>query len=359
MANVMLLVGTKKGAFILRSDEARKDWQVSGPLCDHWPMSHVNYDPATGTILAAGGDAWFGHAIWRSPDLGATWTHSSAGLENAEGEPPVTAVWNVTPAHGSLYVGTDPGGLFRSDDGGETWSELKGLRTAPAREMWNPGGAGLILHTIVPHPTDKARMWVAISSAGVYATEDGGETWMPRNHGTRAGFLPEEIRENPVAGQCCHRLVMPKTDSGFLFQQSHEGVYRSSDGGVTWTEVTAGLPSEFGFAVAAHPRDSRTFFNIPLTDPFSGRYMPNGEAAVWKTTDAGDTWQKLTNGLPQENAYMAVLRGAMSTDTLDKAGVYFGTSSGQLWGSADEGDSWRQIAGFLPAISSVEAVVLS
>lgn len=177
MATVMLLVGTKKGAFVVKSDEWRDQWEVSPPLCDHWPTQHVNYDPATKSILAAAGSEWFGHAIWRSNDLGATWSHSSAGMENEEGEPPITNAWSIVPGiDGTLYAGVDPAALFKSTDGGETWTELRGLRDAPGRDLWNPGGAGLILHTIVPHPTDPKKLYIAISAAGVYATEDGGKT---------------------------------------------------------------------------------------------------------------------------------------------------------------------------------------
>ncbi len=358
MTSVMLLVGTKKGAFVLQSDTARDKWEVSPPLCEHWPVMHANYDPATGSILAGAKSDWFGHAVWRSTDMGATWTHSSEGLQNAEGEPPVTAVWNITPANGVLYAGVDPGGLFKSTDGGETWSEMRGLRNAPGREYWMEGGAGLILHTIVPHPTDPAKMFIAISSAGVYATDDGGETWEPRNKGIRMSFAPEEVQKVANAGNCCHRLVMSPNDPDVLFQQNHEGQYRSSDAGRTWTEVSAGLPSEFGFATAAHPHKPGTYFVAPLTGPEVGRYMPGGEAAIWRTTDSGDTWERKTEGLPAKNAYMSVLRGAMDVDTLEQAGVYFGAANGTVYGSTDDGESWREIVTGLPAISSVEAVVI-
>lgn len=358
MSSVMLLVGTKKGAFVLQSDEARDKWEVSPPLCDHWPVSHVNYDPATKSILAAAGSEWFGHAIWRSNDMGATWTHSSAGLEYAEGEPPITAAWNVTPANGALYAGVNPAGLFKSTDGGESWSEMRGLRDAPGRDLWMEGGAGLILHTIVPHPSDPAKMYIAISAGGMYATEDGGETWEPRNRGIRASFMPEEQQKTAIAGFCCHRIVLSSGDPDFIFQQNHEGMYRSADAGHSWTEVSAGLPSDFGFATAAHPHQDKTFFIAPLTDPMNGRYMHNGEVAIWRTKDAGDTWERKTQGLPSSNAYLSVLRGAMDTDTLDQAGVYFGAANGTVYGSTDDGESWREIVTGLPGISSVEAVVL-
>ena len=188
---VLILVGTKKGAFVLESDAARKSWELRGPYCETWPMNHVTADPATGTIFAGGGSEWFGPAVWKSSDLGSTWTHSSMGLAYPEGETPIKAVWSLAKSGGSLYAGVDPAGLFRSDDGGETWSHLAGLRNHPSRPHWNPGGAGLILHSLLPHPDDAKRLWIGISAAGVFHTADGGETWETRNRGTRADFMPE------------------------------------------------------------------------------------------------------------------------------------------------------------------------
>ncbi len=358
MPEVKLLIGTKKGAFIVSSDAAREKWDVSGPFCENWPMNHVNYDPKSGAVLGAGGDAWFGPAIWKSTDWGKSWTHSSEGIRYPEGVDGITTAWSVTAVGDSLYAGVDPAGLFRSDDGGTTWTELNTLREHPSRPEWNPGAAGLILHGIVPNPENHQEIWIAISSVGVFFTPDGGQTWVPQNKGIRNNFEPSMEVTEAEFGFCPHRLVMSSGGADLLFQRNHLGVYRSRDRGKSWQEVTAGLPSDFGFAAAAHPREPETFWLVPLTDPFNGRFMVNGEAAVYKTTDAGDTYTKLTAGLPSENAFCGVMRGAMAVDTADQVGVYFGTSTGQLFASTNEGQSWNEIASFLPPISSVEAVLV-
>ena len=354
---VLILVGTKKGAFVLESDAARQSWELRGPYCETWPMNHVIADPATGTIHAGGGSEWFGPAVWKSGDLGATWTHSSAGLAYLEGEAPIKAVWSLAKSGASLYAGVDPAGLFRSDDGGETWSHLAGLRNHPSRPHWNPGGAGLILHSLLPHPDDDRRLWVGISAAGVFHTADGGETWETRNRGTRADFMPEDQRY-PEFGQCVHCLVMAAGMPDRLYQQNHCGMYRSDDGGRHWTSIEAGLPSSFGFPAAAHPRDPSMLYLLPLNGDSAGRYVPDGKAAVWRTRDGGETWEDLRDGLPQGNTYFGVLRQAMATDRLEPAGVYFGTSTGSLYASADEGDSWTCVAQHLPTVLSVETMVV-
>jgi photosystem II stability/assembly factor-like uncharacterized protein len=357
---VLVLLGTKKGAFVLESDAARRRWALRGPFCETWPMNHVVGDPATGTIYGGGGNEWFGPAVWKSADLGATWTHSSRGLAYAEGETPIRSVWSLAPGGpggGRLYAGVEPAGLFRSDDGGETWRHLHGLRDHPSRPDWQPGGGGLILHSIVPHPTDEASLWVGISTGGVFHTADGGETWAPRNRGTRNDYAPEGQRY-PEHGQCVHCVVMAPGRPDRLYQQNHCGMYRSEDGGRSWESIEAGLPSSFGFPAAAHPRDPATLYLVPLNGDSTGRYMPEARAAVWRTRDRGDTWQALREGLPQENTYFGVLRQALATDRLDPAGVYFGTSSGVLYASADEGERWAPIAEHLPAILSVETLVV-
>lgn len=355
---VLVLIGTKKGAFIAESDVSRRDWKLHGPFCETWPMQHVIADRNTGTIFGAAGNEWFGPAVWKSDDLGATWTHSSAGLVYPEGQEPVKSVWSLAKRNGTLYAGVEPAGLFASEDEGETWTHVDGLQKHPTRPDWNPGGAGLILHSIVPDPSNDNRIWVGISSAGVFGTEDGGKTWEPRNRGTRADYFPEDQRY-PEFGQCVHCIVQAPGGGDLLYQQNHCGMYRSEDGGKNWKSIENGLPSSFGFPAATHPRDPGTLFLLPLNGDIHGRFVPDAQAAVWRTRDRGETWQDLRAGLPQENAFFGVLRQAMATDTLDEAGVYFGTSGGALFASNDEGDSWSRIAEHLPSISSVETVVVN
>ena len=354
---ILILVGTKKGAFILDGNTQRRDWRLRGPFCEAWPIHHMIADPATGAIHAGGGNEWFGPAVWSSRDLGVCWSHASAGLAYAEGEEPIRAVWSLAPAAGRLYAGVQPAGLFRSADGGASWRHVAGLRNHPSRPQWQPGGAGLILHSLVPHPSDALQLWVAISAAGVFHTADGSDTWEPRNQGTRADFLPAG-QNYPEFGQCVHCLVMAPSVPSRLYQQNHCGMYRSEDGGRSWQSIEAGLPSTFGFPAAVHPRDPRTLYLLPLNGDVKGRYVPDGNAAVWRTRDGGASWQPLREGLPQGNVFFGVLRQAMATDRLDPAGVYFGTSSGALYASADEGESWNCIAQHLPTILSVETLVV-
>jgi hypothetical protein len=353
----LVLLGTKKGVFVAESDGARTAWSLRGPYCDTWPINHVVGDPATGAIHAAGGNEWFGPAVWTSHDLGASWTHSSRGLAYDEGAEPVKAAWSLALGHGRLYAGVEPAGLFYSEDGGLSWSHVDGLQKTPTRSEWTPGGAGLILHSLVPHPDDPRQIWVGVSAAGVFHTADGGATWEPRNRGTRADFLPEG-QNYPEFGQCVHCLVMAPGQPDRLYQQNHCGMYRSDDGGRSWTSIEAGLPSSFGFPAATHPRDPETLFLAPLNGDTAGRYMPDAKAAIWRTRDSGSRWSCERTGLPQEHAFLNVLRQAMATDRLDPAGVYFGTGSGELYASADEGETWDCVARHLPSISSVETLVL-
>lgn len=354
---VLAMVGTKKGAFLLESDERRDRWEIRGPMCNNWPILHVNYDPATESVYAVGGSPWYGPAVWRSRDLGATWDHSSRGLGYGDDGPGIIKLWNVTPAHGSVFVGAEPAGLFRSDDGGESFIHVAGLRDHPTRPDWAPGNGGLCLHSIVAHPADPNRMWVAASSVGTFYTEDGGRTWETRNKGLRSNYLPAE-QPDPEVGWCVHKLALAPDPGLRLYQQNHYGVYRSDDAGAHWEWINDGLPSTFGFPLAVHPRDPDTIFVIPLNGDDRGRYMVEGRAAVWRSTDGGRTWERLARGLPQQHAYLGVLREAMATDPLAPAGVYFGTSTGELYVSADEGETWRQAAAFLPPISSVEVAVV-
>lgn len=359
MTRVLLLIGTPKGAFILESDAERTGWTTRGPLCEGWPIHDLIHDPATGAIYAAGGSPWFGPAVWRSDDLGSTWSHSSSGLSYGDGDDvePMKTVWSLaTGPDGALFAGVEPAGLFRSDDRGATWSHVEGLTRHESRPTWEPGAGGLILHTVVPHPSDPSRAWVGISAVGVFETRDGGATWEPRNRGVRADFHPDVY---PVTGQCVHKFAAAAGEPETLYQQNHCGMYRSMDGGSSWTEVTHnGLPSQFGFPLVAHPRDPATFWLIPLNGDQAGRFVPEGRAAVWRTHDRGDTWIRADAGLPQGDAYLTVLREAMARDTLEPVGITFGTKTGQLWHSRDGGDTWSMITANLPEIWAVEALVL-
>ncbi len=355
-ARVFVLLGTKKGAFILESDTRRQNWSQKGPFCETWPINHAIADPATGTIYGAGGNEWFGPAVWKSTDLGKTWTHSSEGIAYQPGDEAIVSTWSLAARDGRLYAGVQPAGLFASDDDGATWSHVEGLRAHPTAARWQPGGAGLILHSIVTHPEDPDQIWVGISAAGVFYTADGGKTWAPRNTGTRCDYLPEAERY-PEFGQCVHCIVMAPNQPERLYQQNHCGMYRSDDGGQHWQSIEQGLPSSFGFPAVAHPRDPGTLFLMPLNGDIAGRYMPDASTAVWRTRDGGGAWQAMREGLPQQNAFFGVLRQAMAADRLEPAGVYAGTNTGTLFASADEGETWAEIAHHLPPILSVETLV--
>jgi photosystem II stability/assembly factor-like uncharacterized protein len=355
MSKTVLIVGTRKGCFLLESDEARRDWQLRGPFCEGWPIYHAIHG-GNGTVLAAAASEWHGASVWRSPDLGESWEQSSAGL-SYDGDLKLSKISGLTAAHGRLFAGAEMPGIFQSRDGGETWSLLTKLEGQPGRDEWNdpanqpPGHLGV--PAILPHPEDASRYWAIVQGIGIFETTDDGGSWTPRNRGLRADWP----REHEEVGFCVHKLVMSPVDSQRLYQQNHVGMHRSDDAGLTWTEITEGLPTEFGFAAAAHPHDRDTFYVIPL-DGGHGRCMPDGQAAVWRTRDSGNSWQRLADGLPQENAHVGVLREGMAIDTYDEPGVYFGTSTGQLFASADEGQSWTEIASYLPAIASVEVAVL-
>ena len=352
---IKILIGTRKGAFIAESRDGRKTWALKGPFCDTWPINHVVGDPQTGTIYAAGGNEWFGPAVWKSTDGGETWTHSGAGIAYEGEAEPVKAVWSLARRGDRLYAGVEPAGLFVSEDDGESFSPISGLREHPSRPDWSPGAGGLILHSLVPHPTDPDQIWVAISAAGVFHTADGGKTWDARNKGTRADFMPEDQRY-PDWGQCVHCLVMAPGMPNRLYQQNHCGMYRSEDGGLTWESIEAGLPSSFGFPAAVHPRDPDQLFLIPLNGAMEGRFVPDGRAAVWKTGDKGRSWSAQRGGLPQCDAFFGVLRQAMASDRMEPAGIYFGTNSGSLYASIDEGGNFSEIARHLPVITSVETL---
>ena len=340
--------------FVLAGDEDRRAWTLEGPHCETWPIHHAIAAP-DGAILAGGGNAWFGPAVWRSEDAGRSWTHSSQGLAYPEGETPVAAVWSLAAADGTLWAGVEPAGLFRSRDGGASWEPIEALNRHPTRTDWQPGGGGLILHHIVQDPIEPDRLWVGISTAGVFHSEDGGASWEPRNTGTRMDYAPEGQRY-PEVGQCVHALAHAAGRPGRLYQQNHCGMYRTDDGGRSWTSIEPGLPSTFGFPAVAHPRDPDTLWLFPLNGDQAGRFAPEGRAAVWRTSDGGRTWEDLRAGLPQRDAYVSVLRQGMAADRLEPAGLYFGTTSGAVFASCDEGESWECVAEHLPTITSVEVM---
>jgi photosystem II stability/assembly factor-like uncharacterized protein len=359
MSKTVLIVGTRKGCFLLESDAERRDWELRGPFCEGWPVYHAIHDDASGTIYAAAASEWHGSSVWRSPDLGETWQQSSEGLSYGEGEGALklSKVSGLTAHDGRLFAGAENPGIFESRDGGQTWSLLSTLDDVPDREKWNdpanqpPGHLGV--PAILPHPQDPSRYWAIIQGVGIFETTDDGGSWTPRNRGLRADWPIE----NPEIGYCVHKLVMSPADNERLYQQNHVGVHRSDDAGRTWNEITDGLPSEFGFAAGVHPHDRDTFYVIPL-DAGHTRCMVDGSAAVWRTRDAGASWDRLADGLPQRDAHVGVLREGMAVDTHERPGVYFGTSTGELFASADEGDTWQELASYLPALTSVEVAVI-
>jgi photosystem II stability/assembly factor-like uncharacterized protein len=358
MPGVMLLVGTRKGCFLLEGDRDRRSWTVKGPFCESWPVYHAVLDKSSGTIFAAAASEWHGSAVWRSRDLGETWTLSSEGLAYDEtGDRKVSKVSTLLADEGRLLVGVEAPGIFESADGGDTWSLLSTLAGQPGSEEWDdpasqpPGHLGI--SALFGDPDERAHFWAIVQGVGLFETDDGGTSWTPRNRGLRADWP----RPHDEVGFCVHKVVRSHVDTDRMYQQNHVGVHRSDDRGESWTEITDGLPSEFGFAAAVHAHDPDTFFVIPL-DPGHGRTMQDGEAAVWRTQDAGSSWQRTTNGLPQQNARLGVLREAMATDGQDSPGLYFGTSTGQLFASLDDGGSWSEIASYLPPIWSVEAALV-
>ncbi len=359
MPQTVLMVATRKGLFLLESED-RRDWNVRGPFCENWPIYHAVRDPGSGTIYAAAASEWHGSAVWRSSDEGETWEHSSEGLTHGESDDGVklSKVSNLAVSDGRILAGGEAIGLFESTDGGQTWSLKSTLEGQPGSDAWNdpknqpPGHLGL--SAILPDTADPSHFWAIVQGIGIFETTDDGATWAPRNTGLRADWPLED----PQVGYCVHKLVRSPTDGNRFFQQNHVGMHRSDDGGHTWTEISEGLPTEFGFAAAVHPHDKDTFYVVPL-DPGHGRTMIDGKAAVWRTRDAGSSWQRLDQGLPAEDAYVGVLREGMAIDSDDVPGLYFGTSTGQVFASLDEGDSWTEIASYLPAISSVEVATVA
>jgi len=348
----LLLAGTKKGLF-LYSSENRRDWKLSGPFLTGKEVNHAIYDQRSGRIYATSNDAWFGSEIVWSSDLGKTWNSAkqNPALDPAK-DVKLDRIWHIEAGRASepnvLYAGVAPAALFRTTDAGETWTEVKELSEHPSRPEWHPGAGGLCLHSIVLDPSNPQRMFVGISAVGVFRTDDGGKTWMTRNKGTRAEFLPNKY---PEYGQCVHHLLMAP-GSSLLFQQNHCGVYRSADGGDSWEEITKGLPSDFGFPLAIHPREPKTIYVIPLQGA-EFRCPPEGKLRVFRSRDGGTSWSHLEKGLPQKDAFVGIYREGMTTDDCDPAGIYFGTNTGKIFSSADAGDAWSVLADNLPPVYSV------
>lgn len=358
-SGVLVLVGTMKGAFAVRSDPARKKWRVDGPHFRGEAVYALLHDArgGRGRIFAAANSPHWGATLRTSDDDGQTWTSperqsvrfpDDSGLALAQ-------IWQIAPGRATepevLYCGVEPAMLFKSRDGGESWEPDEGLLANEHRPRWQPGGGGLCLHTIILDPNNPRRMLVAISSGGVYRTDDGGATWRARNVGLRAEFLPDKY---PEFGQCVHKVVHHPSRPERLFLQNHWGLYRSDDWGDNWRDIANGVPSDFGFAMQMHPHDPDTVYIVPLeSDQF--RCTPEAKLRVYRTTNAGGSWEALGDGLPQSGAYETVLRDAMTADSFNPAGIYFGTRSGKLFGSRDDGETWKEIADGLPPVVCVKA----
>jgi photosystem II stability/assembly factor-like uncharacterized protein len=395
MSRVRVLAGTKKGAFILTSDGTRKQWDVSGPHFAGWEMYHLKGSPVEpNRIYASQTSSWFGQIIQRSDDGGKTWhqpgtppgepTTTPDGMPKGEsnkfvydtspktGKPLTThqhydgtqrpwefkRVWHLEPSltdPDTVYAGIEDAALFRSSDGGQTWQELAGLRDVKGN-LWQPGAGGMCLHTIMQDPSNPRRIYIAISAAGTFRTDDGGMTWRAINRGLKSKYeLPDPDAE---VGHCVHRIAMHPARPNVLFMQKHWDVMRSDDAGESWHEISGNLPSDFGFPIDVHAHEPETVYVVPIKND-SEHFPPDGKLRVYRSRTGGNEWEALTNGLPQRDCYVNVLRDAMTVDSLDPCGIYFGTSGGQVYGSANAGDSWTPIVRDLPAVYSVEAQTLA
>ena len=379
--NITILVGTTKGAFLISGGNDRSGWTVAGPHCDGWPINHIVGDGARGTIWAGGGGDWHGAGVWcsdnggkrwqvtrltkgemddwaaKDPDFARTIGWTDAALPFGDG---FAQFWSLCHAHGRLYAGTKPASLLRSVDSGRTWERIEGLTEHPSAASWNPGAAGLVLHPILSDPANPEKLWIGISAAGVFATEDGGATWERRNRlsNVEAGHghdHPAAPRDGEI-GHCVHNMMRAPGTGDLIYQQNHHGVWRSADGGRSWDDITDGLPSTFGFPIRVHPRDPDTIWTLPLNGDSAGRFPPEAAAAVWRSRDGGQSWQAMREGLPQVGCFFTVLRQAMAGDARDPAGVYFGTNSGSVFATLDEGETWQEVARHLPTVLAVEVL---
>jgi photosystem II stability/assembly factor-like uncharacterized protein len=393
MSRVRVLVGTRKGAFVLESDGKREKWDVSGPHFAGWEMYHLKASPADpNRIYASQTSGWFGQLIQRSDDGGKTWHQPGTppGQPPAPGPPqaasnkfvydvsaetgkPLTThqhydgtqrpwefkrVWHLEPSltdSDAVYAGVEDAALFRSTDGGENWQELAGLRGHGTGPQWQPGAGGMCLHTIILDPSNPGRIFIAISAAGAFRTDDGGKTWKPINRGLRSQYIPDP---NAEIGHCVHHVAMHPQRPGVLFMQKHWDVMRSDNAGESWQEISGNLPTDFGFVIDVHAHEPETIYVVPIKSD-SEHFVPDGKLRVFRSRTGGNEWEPLTKGLPQRDCYVNVLRDAMAVDALDKCGVYFGTSGGQVYASADAGDSWAPIVRDLPAVLSVEVQTLA
>jgi photosystem II stability/assembly factor-like uncharacterized protein len=371
MSSVRVLVGTRKGAFILSSDGKREQWKVAGPHFPGWEIYHVKGSPVDpNRIYASQTSGWFGQLVQRSDDGGATW--SPVGNEFAyDGETGThqwydgtqrpwkfTRAWHFEPSlhdPDEVYAGIEDAGLFHTTDAGMHWRELPGLRNHTTGPSWQPGAGGLCLHTILLHPTDRARIFVAISAAGAFRSDDGGVSWTPINRGLKSTYIPDPQAE---VGHCVHRIAMHPSRPDTLFMQKHWDVMRSDDAGGEWREISGNLPSDFGFPIQVHAHEPETVYVVPITSD-EHHFPPEGRLRVYRTRTGGEEWEALTSGLPQSDCYVNVLRDAMAADALDACGIYFGTTGGQVYVSPDAGDTWRCIVRDLPAVLSVEVQTLS
>ena len=371
MSGVRILVGTRKGAFVLSADGKRDRWTVSGPHLPGWEIYHVKGSPVEpNRIYASQSSGWFGQVMQRSDDGGTTW--APVGNQFVYDGVPGThqwydgtphpwefkRVWHLEPSLADpdvVYAGVEDAALFRSGDGGQTWQELSGLRGHGSGPRWQPGAGGMCLHTILLDPTDPRRIFIAISAAGAFRSDDAGVTWKPINQGLRSEYIPDPTAE---VGHCVHRIAMHPSRPSVLFMQKHWDVMRSDDAGDTWHEISGNLPTDFGFPIEVHAHEPETVYVIPITSD-SLHYPPDGKLRVFRSRTGGNEWEPLTKGLPQRDCYVNVLRDAMAVDSLDACGVYFGTTGGQVYGSADAGDSWKALVRDLPPVLSVEVQTLA
>jgi len=366
MSGVRVLVGTRKGAFILTADGKRDRWDVSGPHFGGWEIYHLKASPVDpNRIFAAQSSGWFGQIMQRSSDGGKTW--ETVGNKFAYDGPTGThqwydgtphpwdfaKVWHVEPSltdPDTVYAGIEDAALFRSTDGGQTWHELAGLRTHSTGSLWQPGAGGMCLHTILLDPKTPGRIFVAISSAGAFRSDDGGTTWRPITKGLKSEGIPDPTAE---VGHCVHRIALHPSRPGTLFMQKHWDVMRSDNAGETWHEVSGNLPSDFGFPIDVHAHEPETIYVVPIKSD-SEHYPPDGKLRVYRSRSGGNEWEALTDGLPQRHCYVNVLRDAMAVDALDPCGIYFGTTGGQVFCSPNGGDRWTPIAEHLPSVVAVE-----